>query len=202
MLPPEQVAEHLTLTTLYGADKLTEWPVFRIRVNGPSSESDPGIVSTVVASDSTNDSHTTHVLYFHLGAALCGHRHVVHGGLLATLVDELFAIQVWHEMGAAFTAQLTVDYRRPVLSNQVIRGRTWTVSKEGRKVWVRALLEGIEGPEENNALAVEKAAQMPATEEVAKRGEILVEARALFVLPREGISKAAAAAAAATSSSK
>ncbi|RKP26854.1 HotDog domain-containing protein [Syncephalis pseudoplumigaleata] len=144
---------------------------------GPPGEADPGIVAVDdAASSHATSTTTTHIIYVHLGAALCGHRGIVHGGLLATLMDELLAVQVWHEMGAAFTAQLSIDYRRPVRSNQVIRGRSWTASRDGRKIWVRA--------------------------EVAKRGETLVEARALFVVPHDGIAKKTAVTSSSSSSSK
>ncbi|KAI9599084.1 HotDog domain-containing protein [Syncephalis fuscata] len=182
----EQGANHLAISTLYGPNLLTDWPVFCVRMAGTPSEVDPGIVSTAI---NGAPYYNTHIVYFHLGAALCGHKNIIHGGLLATLVDEIFGMHVWTEGGAALTANLSVDYRRPVMANQVIRARTWAIKKDGRKIWVRALLEAVEAAEPNSAIAIAKTSHEPATEENAKNGQVLVEANALFIFPRDGIPK-------------
>jgi acyl-coenzyme A thioesterase PaaI-like protein len=50
-----------------------------------------------------------------LGARACGHPSIVHGGALAALLDDAFGTLFLHcGAGAGFTANLSVDYVRPV----------------------------------------------------------------------------------------
>lgn len=54
-----------------------------------------------------------------------GYSSVVHGGLVATMLDEALAWAVWHAHGPAVTAELTMRHRHPVLidSRLIISGR-------------------------------------------------------------------------------
>ncbi|KAI9371391.1 HotDog domain-containing protein [Aspergillus egyptiacus] len=113
-----------------------------------------------------NKETSTMVSLFYLGPSVSGHPGIVHGGLLATLLDEGMgrcAFQVLpNKVGV--TANLNVDYRRPAMANKyfVMRGRV--AKSEGRKAWIEAHIETL--PEEG---------QEP---------EVLVEARSLFVEPK------------------
>ncbi|OCL01532.1 Thioesterase/thiol ester dehydrase-isomerase [Glonium stellatum] len=104
----------------------------------------------------------------HLGPALCGHPGLVHGGLLATLLDEGLARCCFpalpHRVGV--TASLKVDYRRPCEAGQVVVLRAETVRVEGRKAWVRGWLETL------------------VDERVGETPLVLVEAEALFTMAR------------------
>ncbi|KAI8391498.1 HotDog domain-containing protein [Radiomyces spectabilis] len=94
-----------------------------------------------------NEDQTEVTIVGHLGKELCGHDGIIHGGLLATLLDEVLACVAMpslpNRMG--FTANLNINYRRPVLSDQwiVMRGRLDKV--EGRKAYVEAWLESVDG---------------------------------------------------------
>ncbi|KAI8334422.1 HotDog domain-containing protein [Chlamydoabsidia padenii] len=83
----------------------------------------------------------------HLGKALCGHDGIIHGGLLATLLDEVLALVAIPALPnfTGFTANLNINYRQPVRSNQwvVLRGRLDRV--EGRKAYVEAWIECLQG---------------------------------------------------------
>lgn len=101
------------------------------------------------------------VLY--LGGALCGWPGVVHGGTLATVLDESLgrvAVRNFEAM-TGVTANLEIDYRRPVLANRffVVRAEVVGEGRAERKMWVRGTLEDLEGT-------------------------VCVEAKGLFVVPK------------------
>jgi acyl-coenzyme A thioesterase PaaI-like protein len=114
------------------------------------------------------------VSLFYLGANLCGHPGIIHGGLLATLLDEGLARCSFpnFESGVAVTASLKVSYRKPVKAEGYYVLRAETERVEGRKAWVRGWIERLD----EESVGVEGGQ--------VKKGERLVEAEALFVEPR------------------
>ncbi len=69
--PEERRVNHLTVGTLRGPGKLALYPL--IRAKRDESEA---------------------IIILHLGRGLCGHDGIIHGGLLATLLDETLARNV------------------------------------------------------------------------------------------------------------
>ncbi|CAK5017358.1 unnamed protein product [Aphanomyces euteiches] len=91
-------------------------------------------------------SKNSTLAWVQFGAALCGGREVVHGGCLATVFDELFGNTViWVLDRAGFTATLTVHYRRRFLADQAGIFITHVEKNTGRKVFMKARLEGLDG---------------------------------------------------------
>lgn len=107
------------------------------------------------------------VSIFYLGSDVCGHPGIVHGGLLATLLDEGLARCCFPALPnkAAVTANLNIDYRRPAMAESYFVLRAETVKVEGRKAWVEGRIETL--PEEG------------------KEPVVLVEAKALFIEPKQ-----------------
>lgn len=99
--------------------------------------------------------------FIHLGRSLCGHDGIIHGGLLATVLDETLArtsfFHLPHKIGV--TARLEIDYRKPVKADQVVIVETRLVEAKGRKVTVEAKMRSLEG-------------------------ELMVESRSIFVEPK------------------
>ncbi|KAF0700371.1 Aste57867_9076 [Aphanomyces stellatus] len=91
-----------------------------------------------------NKTSTASVIQF--GANLCGHEGVVHGGCIGTVIDELFQWTTYWTTGRiGYTANLNVNYRRPM---PVERAGIITAEMEkieGRKVYMKARLEDCEG---------------------------------------------------------
>ncbi len=54
-----------------------------------------------------------------------GWQGVIHGGILATLLDEIMAHAIWRFVGPALTLGLEVQYRRPLAPQEdiIVRGR-------------------------------------------------------------------------------
>ncbi|ORZ01175.1 HotDog domain-containing protein [Syncephalastrum racemosum] len=94
-----------------------------------------------------NKSQTEVMAAVHLGTDLCGHAGIVHGGMLATLLDEILACVAMPALPnkIGFTANLNIDYRKPLMADQwvILRGRLDRA--EGRKAYVEAWIESVDG---------------------------------------------------------
>ncbi|KAK3066265.1 hypothetical protein LTR53_017459 [Teratosphaeriaceae sp. CCFEE 6253] len=102
----------------------------------------------------------------YVGAALCGHPGIIHGGLLATMLDEGLARACFPALPnkVGVTASLKIDYRVPCPAESYIVLRAQTTKVEGRKAWVTGWIELL-GEDDGE-------------------GTKLVEAEALFIEPR------------------
>ncbi|KAF1833582.1 Thioesterase/thiol ester dehydrase-isomerase [Decorospora gaudefroyi] len=111
----------------------------------------------------------------YLGPALCGHPGIVHGGLLATLLDEGLARCCFPALPnkVGVTASLKLDYKAPCMAGQIVVLVAETTKVEGRKAWVKGRLETLKGGEEWR----ENGERMG--------GVVLTEAEALFIEPRQ-----------------
>ncbi|KAF3904341.1 hypothetical protein AA313_de0204328 [Arthrobotrys entomopaga] len=83
----------------------------------------------------------------HVGEQLCGHPGIVHGGLLATLMDETLARCCFPALPnkVGMTANLDVNYRAPCKADQFIIIKAETTKVEGRKAWASGRLESLPG---------------------------------------------------------
>ena len=102
----------------------------------------------------------------YLGTDLCGHPGIVHGGLLATLLDEGLARCCFPALPnkVGMTASLNINYRKPAPAGAYVVLKAKTVRVEGRKAWVEGRIETLAGEGE--------------------QPQVLVEATALFIEPR------------------
>ncbi len=64
----------------------------------------------------------------------------LHGGIIATLLDETMSKAVRAQGLTAMTRHMQIDYRRPVPSGAPIRLEGRVVRSEGRKHWTKAKL--------------------------------------------------------------
>ncbi len=72
-----------------------------------------------------------------------GHPGYLHGGIIATLLDETMSKAVRARGLTAMTRHLEIDYKRPVPSHTPIRIEGHVARSEGRKHWVEAkILDG------------------------------------------------------------
>lgn len=136
----------------------------------------------------------SYVALFYLGPQLCGHPGIIHGGLLATLLDEGLARCCFPALpsGVGVTASLKIDYRQPVRAEGFFVLRAETYQVQGRKAWVRGWIEQlgeggeeVEGGEEKERTRV-KGVDVGAegSKGQVDKGRKLVEAEALFIEPR------------------
>ncbi|KAL5364830.1 HotDog domain-containing protein [Aspergillus floccosus] len=100
-----------------------------------------------------NDEKPHQVLFVQLGTGLNGFTDTVHGGVLASLVDEALStcVEAVRQQVAGqskvklFTANLNVSYRAPVYTPAVILIKTWLRRREGRKWFLEAQVVTEEG---------------------------------------------------------
>ncbi|TNY22656.1 HotDog domain-containing protein [Rhodotorula diobovata] len=123
-------------------------------LRGPGKFAVPPLVFT------TRDKKES-VLVVHVGGGMCGHEGVVHGGLLATVLDEAMGRTALQNLptNIGVTATLSMRYKKPTFANQYLVIRTSLTKQQGRKAWVHGRIENTEG-------------------------ETLVEAESLFVEPK------------------
>lgn len=85
-----------------------------------------------------------------VGEDLCGHPGIVHGGFLATMLDEGLARCCFgalpHNIGV--TANLNINYRKPTPASSYLVLRAETTKVEGRKAWVKGHIESLAAPGE------------------------------------------------------
>ncbi|KAF9947395.1 hypothetical protein BGZ70_002698 [Mortierella alpina] len=143
---------HLTAGTLRGDDKL-------------------GVAPALF--QSLDESRVLSVL--HVGRGLCGHPNIVHGGLLATMLDEITAMTAIPNLPGktGFTANLNINYRHPCIADQFIVAHSEVTSLEGRKAFVKATLTTLDGTLLADATALFIAPRIP----VAQIAEQLSQAK-------------------------
>ncbi|KII86193.1 hypothetical protein PLICRDRAFT_114569 [Plicaturopsis crispa FD-325 SS-3] len=136
--PEERRVNNLTAGALRGQGKLGVIPLARVKKD--ESES---------------------AVFIHVGRGLCGHDGIVHGGLLATLLDETLARTAINNLPekVGVTAKLSLNYRAPTRADQFIVIKTKILEQRGRKAVVEGRVEDLDG-------------------------SVLVEANATFVQPR------------------
>lgn len=103
---------------------------------------------------------------FYVGNNLSGHPGIVHGGFLATMLDEGLARCCFPALPnkVAVTANLQIDYKKPTKTDQYLVLKATTTKVEGRKAFVEGHVE-----------------TMP---ENGEEPEILASATALFIEPK------------------
>ena len=148
-IPAPMMPHNLTGGTLMGEDKVVVPPLV-------FAEKDAELPTLISIS--------------YLGQSLCGHPGIVHGGLLATLLDEGLARTCFPALPnkVGMTASLKIDYRAPCPANSYVVLKAQTTKVEGRKAWVKGWIELLgEGDAD---------------------GTKLVEAEALFIEPKNAAS--------------
>jgi uncharacterized protein (TIGR00369 family) len=74
-----------------------------------------------------------------------GHPGFLHGGIIATLLDETMSKAVRARGLTAMTRQIDIDYLRPVPSGVPLRMEGRVVRNERRKHWTKAKILSAEG---------------------------------------------------------
>ncbi|KAL2076219.1 hypothetical protein VTL71DRAFT_1162 [Oculimacula yallundae] len=143
-VPPGQRSHNLTAGTLMGSGKVVVPPLVFSEKGGKS------LVSIQ-----------------YLGGDLCGHPGLVHGGMLATMLDEGLARCCFAALPnkVGMTANLNINYKAPAKAGNYVVLRAKTTKVEGRKAWVEGHIETLVGEGETPV--------------------ILAEASALFIEPRQ-----------------
>jgi len=76
-----------------------------------------------------------------------GFREIVHGGVVAAVLDEAMSKAVLFSGIEALTAELRVRYRHTVRPGMVLHVRGWIVSRSGRLSGTESSIADIDGAE-------------------------------------------------------
>lgn len=125
----------------------------------------------------------------HLGDELCGHPDIVHGGLLATLLDEGLArccfAALPHNVG--MTAKLAINYRNPTPAGSYVVLRATTTKVEGRKAWVEGRLETLVGKGETPVILADATALFVSPRQAAVSTNLHIQPQALVYCPKSNL---------------
>ncbi|KAK4250878.1 Adenylylsulfate kinase-domain-containing protein [Corynascus novoguineensis] len=93
----------------------------------------------------TDRQGRSYVQITHVGTDLCGHMGVIHGGFLATMLDEGLARCCFPVLpyNVGMTAKLEINYKAPAMADQYLVLRATTLKVEGRKAWVEGHIETL-----------------------------------------------------------
>lgn len=90
--------------------------------------------------------------FYTFGSDLNAHPDLLHGGVIATILDSSLGTAIGRAFPGAgtegmFTVQLNVGYKKPVRTPGTVRVRAWAVRVEGvgRKVWAEGVVESEGG---------------------------------------------------------
>jgi acyl-coenzyme A thioesterase PaaI-like protein len=92
--------------------------------------------------------------FYTLGGDLNAHPDLVHGGVIACLLDSTLGRAIFlalsdlgFEGESQFTVQLNVTYKKAVKTPSTVVARAWVTGLEGdgRKIWAKGSIEGENG---------------------------------------------------------
>lgn len=123
------------------------------------------------------DQNVTYT-FFHLGNMLSGHDQIIHGGLLATLLDELTCVLAFQNFQSkrGVTANLNISYLKPCYVNSYVMVKCILVKKTGRKCIVKGQVFQLD----LNADSVDTSV----VEAVETKANLLTECECLVIEPR------------------
>lgn len=151
-IPEEVKSHHLTAGSLSGPDKLAVPPLFFGQKDGKSM-----------------------ICIFYVGPQLCGHPGIIHGGFLATMLDEGLAFCAFPALPnkVGVTAQLNISYKQPTKAGQYLALVAQTTKVDGRKAWASGGIVPLEDIKLNEDGSF-------SNEDIP----MLVSAEALFIEPK------------------
>lgn len=88
--------------------------------------------------------------FYTFGTGLNAHPNLLHGGVIATILDSAMGNVIWQQVqprpsAPTFTVSLNITYKKPVETPGSVLVRSSVVKVEGRKIWVRGAVEGQGG---------------------------------------------------------
>ncbi len=70
---------------------------------------------------------------------------LTHGGIIATLLDEIMTRMLWEQGINALTGELDIRYRQPAAISQPLTVRGWVKCKHGKLITAQAQVELTDG---------------------------------------------------------
>lgn len=115
-----------------------------------------------------------------LGRDVCGHAKIVHGGLISSICDETYGALVYCMKQAeilgpepAVTANLNINYRKPMPTGSCIICTAQLTKKDGRKLFLSSTVASLDGSStfaDSTSLFVNMRVPPPAAADDDERG--------------------------------
>ncbi|KAI3404518.2 hypothetical protein KGF56_002710 [Candida oxycetoniae] len=160
----ERIAPNLTGSTLSGPEKIEyRSPTLYFISDTYFASQDEIALETALENNNDDDdanlnSANYSITFLYLGDKVSGHHGIVHGGLLATLLDEITCRLAFLNFPSkkGFTANLNIDYKKPTVVDSWVCIKCTTLKKQGRKCWVRGEVYVIDPDTESLAPSQER----------------------------------------------
>lgn len=155
--------KHLTSDSIMGKDKMPVKPHFFIQ-QGPPFKA---------------------ITVCHIGTHLCGHPGYVHGGVPFSLFDDIFArcAGLAFPSGVGMTANLSLNFRKPMIPGRIYIIRVEMEKLEGRKLSMKGTMRCLPSFSEADMTRREAALNDDVSIE-EKEADVVVEASSLFIEPK------------------
>lgn len=144
----------LTAGTLAGENLIAHTPLTLVRQRKVAESIAEKIPSE--ESQSRPAQIAEYIVFYHLGGKLCGHPGIIHGGLLATLLDESLCRcgfpSLPNKLGV--TASLNIKYLAPTKADSIAVLHAWVTKLDGRKVTVKGTLSTLDQQVEGTEVGV------------------------------------------------
>ncbi|CAF1462205.1 unnamed protein product [Didymodactylos carnosus] len=139
------ITGHLLFDSLLNANGIQHFYYF-MSSDKEAKLVEDGFKDEIKSADSCNGMDGPEVrVAFQLGHGICGHKGLVHGGLTATMIDEVSGAAAFACVGPSFTANLNIDYLKPIATPNWVLVRAHVNRQEGRKAFVECVVENGEG---------------------------------------------------------
>jgi acyl-coenzyme A thioesterase PaaI-like protein len=86
--------------------------------------------------------------FYTFGTGLNAHPGLLHGGVIATILDSTMGNIILHQIrpkAPTFTVVLNITYKKPISTPGSVLVRSSVIKVDGRKMWVRGVVEGSSG---------------------------------------------------------
>lgn len=168
----EIIRPRLTCQTLEGKDKIN------LRSKALYVIDDKFLTEVENVAELADDENNFTYTFFHLGHKLSGHDQIIHGGLLATILDELTCVLAFQNFRSkkGVTANLNINYLKPLYVDSYVMIKCTLVKKTGRKCVVKGQVYLIDLDTDYSGKSI------PNT--VENKSNLLTECECLIIEPR------------------
>jgi len=166
-----RIDEHPLVKNLRSQSKFYELPPYTM---GTPLDLVSGLLlgpGRIEASLAWHEPGKSYIQICYVGSNLCGLPGIVHGGFLATMLDEGFfqCLCTAFPFNFMMTAHLDINYKIPTLANQFVVLRVKINSVDGRKARVEGQIERL-------------------MDDLVEAPTVLVKGTALFIQPKTAVS--------------
>lgn len=140
-IPPRaEESSHVIFGHLLQQPNLLQgYEIYRRAHENATASSDSG------NANETNESSPLVVAKVQFGNSLDGHPGIVHGGILALMLDDVMGFGFW-ALGVpmAVTANLNINYRQPVMAGSEVKLNVYLTGQEGRKLYWKTQMTSLD----------------------------------------------------------